>query len=410
MVQQQSPHTTTKAIPHKAAHTVVRARQGAVLHLVQSLEAEDPAREIVDFAILAHRAGWPSFIASAGGALVMEAERAAVPHRRVPFQVRRSLVNHWRVRYALERIVQHDRPAILHAHGVDVLPHAASLARSMRLPLVADILHPLEATSAVRKLIAGLLALPMMFRVPSEFMGHHLIDVWKVPAERINFIPSGINLQWFSTGLVTPERLAALSKAWRLPEQGGIVLIPLPLTSGMGYEVFLEALASLRNKAVFAVLVGSDRASPGMRGELEKTISTLGLSGQVVMPEFCTDWPAALWHASAVVVPNTTPRGENRLLLAAQAMGRPVIVTDCGANVELVDPDATWRIKPHDIPALTEALREAVGLAVNHRLGLAERARDFIAAQFPQGAWLDDHYAIYGEVIAMAHETRRKVA
>ena len=389
----KTQHSTTAA-----AQKPIRPRHASILHLCAELEAEDPAREVVDLAILSQRNGWPAIIASSGGALVQESERTGVPHRLVPLNRKRGMFNDWRIRLKLESLLQKDRPRLIHAHGLETLSYALSVVRRNRIPLVADILHPVTDTPVNRRLLEEAMSLSAYLRVPTEFMGYHLHREFSIPVERIFHVPSGVDLQWFSTAHVTPERLGNITRAWRLPEQGAIILVPLPLAPDMGHRQILEALAKTRNPNVYMVLMGRG-ASPSLHKEITDLVEDLGLAGKVVMPEFSTDLPAAFWHASVVVLPNVSPRGECRALLAAQAMGRPTIITDVGANRELVDAETAWVAPAGNVDALAKALEGAIKLDVNHRLGLAERERDFIAEKFAHTSWLENTFDMYATVL-----------
>ena len=124
------------------------------------------------------------------------------------------------------------------------------------------------------------------------------------------------------------------------------------------------------------MLVGDNRPAPGYRRDIEAMIEQHGLDGKVIMPDYCLDWPAACWLANMMVAPNTAPRGQAAELLVAQAIGRPVIVSDCGANREMVPGgDAAWIVPPDNVQALAEALRTVIRLDTSRRLDLAKAAR-----------------------------------
>lgn len=393
-----------------AGKRMARSARRAVLHLCPDLEPVDPARETVELAVLTQRSGGRALIASGGGLLVTEAERAAVRHRRMPLDGH-GMFTHWRNRVHLATLVQRERPALIHAHGIEVLPRAISLSRTHNLPLIADLTQPLPDQPRMRRLLMHLADVPSLVRVPSYYMLEQVKDQFRFPPDRIRLISPGIDLQWYRAGSVSPERLQGMSRLWRLPEQASVILVPMPLLPGLGHEIFLEALASITNDNIFTVLIGSDRHAPGLRAALEAQVHQLGLTGKVVMPESCTDWPTAFWLGNIVVAPNIIPRGQNRALLAAQAMGRPVIVTDSGANREMVRSGATaWITQPNDAKALATALRQAVHLTTEQRLDLAEATRAFVAENFPQDAWFKGMTELYDALLRPIPEARAQAA
>ncbi|MDP9126790.1 MAG: glycosyltransferase [Pseudomonadota bacterium] len=401
----QLNRATTGLKPH-----VPRGARRTILHLCRDLESADPGRETVDLAVLTQRSGGRALIASSGGMLVTEAERAAVRHTRMPLDGR-GLFSSWRNKVHLAALVQRERPAIIHAHGLDLLPLAMGLSRTHRVPFIVDLTEPLPKNQRTSGLIEALAAMPCLVRVPSEFMLFDMLEKFPFPSKRIWHIPPGIDLQWYSANSISAERLQGLSRLWRLPEQATVTMVPMPLQRGYGHEVFLEALASLKDENIFSVLIGDDKQSPGRRAELEREVARMELNGRVVMPDFCADWPTAFWLAGIVVAPNVTPNGQNRSLLAAQAIGRPVIVTDSGANSEMIRSGETaWIVPPNDTKALAAALREATHLSTGQRLGLAERTRHFIAENFRREQWFEGTMELYENLSHTPLQDRRSEA
>lgn len=370
-----------------------------MLHLTPDLGNNQNAREVVDFSIQAHRQGWRPIVASAGGDLVIEAERAAVRHARIPLNVN-NFVARWRSRFMLEALYQRVRPKIVHAHGFEVLAQASRVSFLHHVPLLVDLTDPAPFTRERRKLLQTAAQRRTWFRVPSAFMAEHLRQEHGLDSGFLYQVPPGVDMQWFDAARVSPERLQKLGELWRLPEQAAIILMPAPLAPGYGHKQLLEAMTRLRRKDIFAVFVGSDKTSPGTRSETEKLVLSCGLGERVVMPEVCPDWPAACWLSTIVVSINTTPRGQSLELLSAQAMGRPVIVTDCGANTEMVKGGETaWVISPGNVDMLTQALGEAASMNQSQRINLAVRARTFVAEAFSGETWRSSMIGLYESML-----------
>jgi glycosyltransferase involved in cell wall biosynthesis len=385
-----------------------RGLRTTVLHLAADLEPGDPAREAVDLAILTMRAGWRALIASRGGLLVTEAERAAVRHTRMPLGSN-SIMAGWRNRIQLAALVQRERPVLLHAHGIEPTMHVFGIIKSHHLPLIVDITRPVSDRAAMRKHMKKLDKLNTSIRVPSEYMAKHLIETFQWPAARIQVIPHGIDLQWNYAGSISTERLQALSRLWRMPEHGTVIVMPMPFAEGGGHRQLLEALAQLKREDIYCILVGDNRPSPGVRDQIEQEVTRLGLDGKVIMPDYCLDWPAACWLSNLVVSANTAPRGQGMELLIAQAIGRPVIVTDCGANREMVDGGVTsWIIPPDNVNDLANALRAVITLDNTSRLDLTHRTRGFINNTFPQANWFNSIMDMYDSILLPTE--RRKAA
>jgi glycosyltransferase involved in cell wall biosynthesis len=399
-----TPSSSNRNEINLKAAALRRARTG-VLHLCANLDYGDPARETVTLAVLTQRQGWRALIASGGGALVTEAERAAVKHVRMPLDNHGILAN-WRNRVHLEALVQRERPVLIHAHGIGTVDMGCRLSRLHRLPLVVDLTQPLPDNPATHRLLAQVAQTSCTIRVPTKTMFNHLTSTFQINPAVMSVVAPGVDLQSYNPAAVSAERLHNLSRLWRLPEQSIVVLMPMPLEPRMGHMTALHALTKLAGEQVYAVMVGSDRNAPGMREELENNIEHLGLHGKVIMPETCPDWPAAFWLANVVVAPNSAIRGQNMEILAAQALGRPVVVTSTGANEEMVlKGETAWVLPPDNIDALAKALSEAVRLTTDQRVNLADSTRYFIEDNFPQANWFSGMMEVYEDLMFPAGRT-----
>ena len=125
-------------------------------------------------------------------------------------------------------------------------------------------------------------------------------------------------------------------------------MLPGRLTRWKGGLDFIEAIARLGRRDVCCLLVGAEQR-PGFRRELEAAIERHGLGAQFRIVEDCRDMPAAYMLADVVVSASTDPEGFGRVIVEAQAMGRPVIATDHGGARETVVPGSTgWLVPPGD--------------------------------------------------------------
>ena len=71
--------------------------------------------------------------------------------------------------------------------------------------------------------------------------------------------------------------------------------------------------------------------------------------------------PAALMLADVVVHASTQPEAFGRVVIEAQAMGRPVVATDHGGARETIAPGVTgWLARPSDPVSLAAAIAAAV--------------------------------------------------
>ena len=131
------------------------------------------------------------------------------------------------------------------------------------------------------------------------------------------------------------------------------------------------------------MLVGDDQGRANYRAELEAHVHECRLGPVVRLADRCTDMAAAYMLADVVVSASTRPEGFGRVVVEAQAMGRPVIATDHGGARETVWPEKSgWLIPPNNPEALAAALERALGLTEGERRMMAQNGRDNVKQNF----------------------------
>jgi glycosyltransferase involved in cell wall biosynthesis len=119
----------------------------------------------------------------------------------------------------------------------------------------------------------------------------------------------------------------------------------------------------------------------------------------------CNDMPAALMLADVVVSASNRPEGFGRIIVEAQAMGRPVVATDHGGARETVLAHETgWLVPPGDTRALAGAIAEALALTADQRAILAERAITHARARFGIERMCAETLAVYREILFPAEQ------
>jgi glycosyltransferase involved in cell wall biosynthesis len=109
--------------------------------------------------------------------------------------------------------------------------------------------------------------------------------------------------------------------------------------------------------------------------------------------------PAAFMLADVVVSASTDPEAFGRVIVEAQAMGRPVIATDHGAARETVIPGETgWLVPPGDADALAAAIRVALALGPTERQRMADAAENNARSRFSKEEMCAKTLAVYRRV------------
>jgi glycosyltransferase involved in cell wall biosynthesis len=233
----------------------------------------------------------------------------------------------------------------------------------------------------------------------SDFVADHAASVYGVGRDRLRTIPRGVDLEIFDPTRVGAQRIINLARQWRLPDGMPVVMLPGRLTRWKGGLDFMAAVAKLGRSDIRCVLAGSEQR-PGFRRELEAAIRENGLAGLFRIVEECGDMPAAYMLADVVVSASRDPEGFGRIIVEAQAMGRPVVATDHGGARETIVAGVTgWLVPPRDPAALAAAIGEALSLSADDRRNLARRAMAHVSARYTRAAMCARTIQVYEELL-----------
>jgi glycosyltransferase involved in cell wall biosynthesis len=192
--------------------------------------------------------------------------------------------------------------------------------------------------------------------------------------------------------------MVQLMHAWRLPDGAQTVLLPGRLTRWKGQLVFIEAMARLKRPSVHAIILGAGKER--YRDELEAAVAASGGGATFRFVDNCNDMAAAYMLADIVVSASTSPEGFGRVIIEAQAMGRPVIATAHGGAQETIIPGETgWLVPPGDATALAQALAQALDQSPAAREAMSQREIAHVGTHFTSALMAARTLAVYRELL-----------
>ncbi|MBI1209710.1 MAG: glycosyltransferase [Azospirillum sp.] len=393
----------TRNNPAKPARTAAatggRRRPLVVLQVLPGLVTGGAERGCIDVAVALAQAGGSPVVASSGGPMVRELDRAGIPHLTLPLDSKHP----WQLYRNIGRLA-----TIIREMGVDIV-HARSrapawsawyAARRTGVHFMTTFHAPYNFDGRWKLAYNSIMARGERVIAISDFIRQHILAYYATPPEAIRVIHRGIDRAIFAPDRVPALRLIQLARSWRLPDDRKVILLPGRLTRWKGQIDFIEALTRLGRQDISAVLVGSDQGRTGYRRELEQLIEQRGLQGVVFIVDHCNDMPAAYMMANVVVSASREPEAFGRVIVEAQAMGRPVVVTGIGAVQETVVPGETaWVVPPRDPPALAEAIAAALELSPEQRSHRAERAIAHVGDRFTREKMCSETLGVYYELM-----------
>jgi glycosyltransferase involved in cell wall biosynthesis len=372
-------------------------RPPAVLQVLPRLVAGGVERGTIEVAAALVAGGWKAVVASAGGPMVREIERAGARHVELPLGSK----NPFTMRGNIERLAQlirRERIDIIHARSRAPAWSALAAARRTRCHFVTTFHNAYGDQSWLKRRYNAVMAQGERVIAISQFVAEHARSVYGVPDEKLRVIERGVDFTRFDPERVSAERVIRLAREWRLPDGVPVVMLPGRLTRWKGQLVLVDAMARLGRQDVRCVLVGAGDGR--YRREILAEIERAGLGALFQVIEDCRDFAAAYKLADVMVSASTRPEGFGRVIAEAQAMGRPVVATDHGGAREIVREGETgWLVPPGDAAALAAAIARALALTPGERMALAERAIAHMREHFTTQAMTDRTLAVYEEIL-----------
>ena len=366
-------------------------------------------RSAIDVAAAVAAAGGVSLVASRGGALVREVERGGAEHITLPLHSKNPFV----MRANIDRLADliRDRAVtLLHARSRAPAWSAFVAAERTGTPFVTTYHGVYNGRGRLKRIYNGVMARGRVVIANSAFVADHVAATYAVSPSRIRTIYRGVDLERFAADRVSAERMIQLAERWGVPDDASVILLPGRLTRWKGQLDLIDAIGHLVSadvdRAIRCLLVGDDQGRTGYRRALEARIDDNGLSGAVLVTGRCDDMPAAYMLADVVVSASTDPEAFGRIVAEAQAMGRPVVVSDHGGAAEQVIAGETgWLYPPGDAVALAAALRQALDLDPAERDLLASRAVSRVRGHFTKAAMTGATLQVYADVLGCGTAT-----
>ena len=391
-------------------HVPPRTLAGAtILQIVPALREDAVGRTAVNVAYALLQSGARALIAANDGPLVAELKAFGgewvplVNDTINPFKLRKSA-------RALEHLIASERVDIVHAQSIGGAWSANMAAGQIAVWLVTT-LPDVPAVSGLRAYWAGALARGDRVITPSNFAAAPVMARYDLPRERLTVVPRSIDTKAFDPAAVEPERIEALRKAWRIPGDARILLVPGRVAPWNGQLILPDVARSLLDGGVRGfvfVIAGEHRSYRKFARFVAKEAHAKGVQDLVRLTGHCRDMPAALAAADTVVVPALEPPILGRVVAEAQAMGRPVVTSDIGILPEHVvtppempeDVRTGWLAKPGDATEFARALNAAFALDDTAYRAMTARARQFAEYMFSPRSVAAATRAVYTSLLA----------
>ncbi len=260
----------------------------------------------------------------------------------------------------LIRLARENNCDVIHALGRAGAWSAYIAARLRGITFVTSWYKGFREQNIFKRLYNGVMARGDRVIATSEQLAQLVNDRYGTPWDKIAVVPCSIDFGHFDPAIVTADRIAAIRSAWGVKGDTKVILITGSILRRKGHHVVVRAVRRLQDmgcKDFLFVFVGEDRGRTHYTGELWDLVLATGTMDVIRMAAPVHDMPAAYAAASVVVSAAIQPEGVQRSILEAQAMARPLIVSDLAAGPDVVLDRAGGAGKPDHRPALSRRRR-----------------------------------------------------
>ncbi len=360
--------------PDTAAVSPALLKQPVILQVLPELRSGGVERGTIEMARAIKKAGGKPIVASEGGAMVAQLAHSGILHIQLPLASKNPMVIRRNAK-RLAKLIKEHKVDIVHARSRAPAWSAWLACKRTKCHFVTTFHGTYGLKGTGKRWYNSIMTRGERVIAISRFIADHINTHYPMDNSRMRIIHRGVDLKLFNPFAHSPQRMIEITKEWRLPEELPLILFPGRITRWKGQDVFLRALAKLPHRNFFAVILGDDKGHVTFREELEQLITSLGLEGHVRMARHTNYVSEAYMLARVVVATSVEPEAFGRVVLEAQAMGKPVIATNQGGPQETVVPDVTgWLIEPGKDELLSMFIEHALNLDDETLHWMAEHA------------------------------------
>lgn len=358
-----------------------------ILQVVPRLDVGGVETGTVDLASRLKRRGHKAVVISAGGRLVKELESLGIKHYTLGVD-KKSFISFMRMIPKVTDIIRKEEIDIVHARSRVPGWICFFAARKAKRAFITTCHGRYSKHFFSRIMGQGRLVI-----VPSQVMGRYMVDNFNVASERIRLIERSVNMERFK---FHPAKDKGKTEF--------IIANIARLTPQKGHTYFLKAIAKLIRTIPYVqvwIIGDSPENDPSYRQELGVLCRRLGISHCVKFMGLRTDVPKLLTKVDVLVLSTITAESFGRVIIEAQAAGTPVVATEVGGVVEIIEDGITGLlVPPQDTDKMAAAI---VKLLKQHKLNrqIVKDAYKKVKEVYTLKRMVDKELEVYEEALSL---------
>ena len=377
---------------------MINNQQKCAVQVLPALNSGGVERGTLEMSEYLVKKGWKSVVISSGGRLEQRLIRQGSLHINLPSHTKNPL--RWlNLKAQYEKIFIQEKPDIIHVRSRVPAWTAGTVAQKMKIPLVSTIHGSYLASSLLKKLYNNASIKADKVIAISNYVKDNILRVHPDKSSLIEVIHRGADINLFNPEKIAKSRIIQMSERFQLPDDKKIIMMPARPSGWKGHEILIRSFSLINNEDLICIMPGSDDGGKFVLN-LRNLAKKYNVLGKIVFLPFLDDLPAAYMLADVVVVPSLKPEPFGRVLIEAQAMGRPVVAFNHGGASESVIHEKTGLlVEPKNVKELGVAIDKLATMSTNDRNKMASASRKHIVNNFSLDKMTSETLKLYNKIL-----------
>jgi glycosyltransferase involved in cell wall biosynthesis len=334
--------------------------------------------------------------------MVYELEKAKIPHLSLPLKSK-NIFTMLKNAKKLEEFIKENGINVVHARSRAPAWSAYWAAKKAGVKFLTTF-HGTYGLGpcGIKKYYNRVMTYGKLVIAISNHIKNHMTKNYTVAEDKIRLIYRCVNLENFAPEKVSQERMIKAIRDNHLPEDKPIIALIGRVTHWKGQHLLIKALAKLKHKDFYCMIVGSDQGRTDYTNELKSLVKKYKLDSKVQFIGQSFDIPALLMVSDIVLSTAIEPEAFGRAAIEGQAMGKIVLASNIGGSLEnLIDGKTGKLFESNNEQSLADAIDWAFDLPKEEKNKISEAAIKHVRENFSKEIMCDKTLDVYNELVNM---------
>lgn len=371
-----------------------------ILQVVPALEQGGVEVGTLEMARYLVAQGWGSMVVSYGGGMVDALLAEGSQHFTLPLHRR----NPWLLLMnglKLAQLVKREKITLMHARSRGPAWSAWLASKITGVPYITTFHGIYGHEGAAKRFYNSSMVRGRKTIANSRYTLAHIQSTYPVKPSALAIAPRGYDESRYNNDAAPVAQVKLLRQSWNPPTSTTPILLMVGrITRLKGHPTVIEALGQLLGQKWLCIFVGSGR--PEYEAELKQLCQQHKVAERIIWAGAQDNIPLYMAAADVCISASTQPESFGRTIVEAQAMGTPVIATNHGGAMELIDRNITgWFVPPNNANALAQAIKKVLQQPLNDKRNMTAACKAW-ASQFTTQKMCTAELAVYKETLQLS--------